>query len=191
MSLNQEQQTIANAILSSHTPITIIQGKAGTGKSYLIREIARSLGRYQILCPTNLAKQVYGSAQTMHSFFYGEFDNIDDGYNNPAKYTFVRNPQFFLRKITSIDTFVFDEISMVRSDTFEMMNKICQVARNSSEPFGGIRVILVGDMFQLPPIVEEEDVFKYLMKEYGGIYFFNSHIIQKELHNIKFYIAVR
>lgn len=187
MSLNQEQQTIANAILSSNTPITIIQGKAGTGKSYLIREIARSLGRYQILCPTNLAKQVYGSAQTMHSFFYGEFDNIDDGYNNPTKYTFVRNPQFFLRKITSIDTFVFDEISMVRSDTFEMMNKICQVARQSNAPFGGIRVILVGDMFQLPPIVEEEDVFKYLTKEYGGIYFFNSHIIQKELHNIRFY----
>ena len=187
MPLNQEQQAVANAILTSRAPITIIQGKAGTGKSFLIKSIVSQLGRVQILCPTNLAKQVYPTASTMHSFFYGEFDNLDEGYLNPNGYNYVRSSQWFLPKIASVDTFIFDEISMVRSDTFEMMNKICQVAKCSSQPFGGIRVIAVGDMMQLPPIVEEEEVYKYLVKEYGGIYFFNSHIIRKELSNIAFY----
>ena len=161
MPLNQEQQAVANAILTSNTPITIIQGKAGTGKSYLVKSIIPQLGRVQIICPTNLAKQVYPYASTMHSFFYGEFDDLDEGYQNPSSYNFVRSGQWFLPRINSVDTFVFDEISMVRADTFEMMNKICQVARNSSKPFGGIRVIAVGDMMQLPPIVEEEEVYKY------------------------------
>lgn len=187
MSLNPEQREIANTILSNTTPISIIQGKAGTGKSFLVKEMIHLLGRVQILCPTNLALKVYPTASTMHSFFYGEFDDLDEGYQNPQDYCYVRSPQWFLPKIESIDTFVFDEISMVRSDTFEMMNKICQVARQSNAPFGGIRVIIVGDMMQLPPIVEEEEVFQYLMKEYGGIYFFHSHIIKKELPNIAFY----
>ena len=187
MPLTPEQQSIANAILSSKSPITIIQGKAGTGKSFLIKSIVPQLGSVQILCPTNLAKQVYPSASTMHSFFYGEFDNLDEGYQNPNEYTYVRSGQWFLPRIAGVDTFIFDEISMVRSDTFEMMNKICQVAKRSSKPFGGIRVIAVGDMMQLPPIVEEEGVYKYLIKEYGGIYFFDSHIIKKELPNIAFY----
>jgi len=187
MPLTPEQQSIANAILSSKSPITIIQGKAGTGKSFLIKSIVPQLGSVQILCPTNLAKQVYPSASTMHSFFYGEFDNLNEGYQNPNEYTYVRSGQWFLPRIAGVDTFIFDEISMVRSDTFEMMNKICQVAKRSSKPFGGIRVIAVGDMMQLPPIVEEEDVYKYLIKEYGGIYFFDSHIIRKELPNVTFY----
>ena len=187
MPLTPEQQSIANAILSSKSPITIIQGKAGTGKSFLIKSIVPQLGSVQILCPTNLAKQVYPSASTMHSFFYGEFDNLDERYQNPNEYTYVRSSQWFLPRIAGVDTFIFDEISMVRSDTFEMMNKICQVAKRSSKPFGGIRVIAVGDMMQLPPIVEEEDVYKYLIKEYGGIYFFDSHIIRKELPNVTFY----
>lgn len=187
MPLNQEQQAVANAILTSNTPITIIQGKAGTGKSYLVKSIISQLGKVQILCPTNLAKQVYPYASTMHSFFYGEFDDLDEGYQNPSSYNFVRSGQWFLPRINSVDTFVFDEISMVRADTFEMMNKICQVARNSSKPFGGIRVIAVGDMMQLPPIVEEEEVYKYLLKEYGGIYFFDSHVVKKELSNVAFF----
>lgn len=187
MPLNEEQQAVENAIITSNTPITIIQGKAGTGKSYLVKSMTPHLGRVQILCPTNLAKQVYPAASTMHSFFYGQFDALEEGYMNPKNYNHVKAPEWFLPKINSVDTFVFDEISMVRADTFEMMNKICQVARNSSRPFGGIRVIAVGDMMQLPPIVEEEEVYKYLLKEYGGIYFFDSHVVKNELTNVAFF----
>lgn len=187
MSLNQEQQAIADAILIGNSPITIIQGKAGTGKSFLIKALAKLLGRCQILCPTNLAKLVYQNAQTIHSFFYGEFDNLDEGFQNPIAYTMCRSGNWFLQKISGIKALIFDEISMVRADTFEMINKICQIALKSNEPFGGIRVIVVGDLLQLPPIVEDDEVMKYLDKEYGGIYFFNSHIIQQQLNDIAFF----
>lgn len=186
MTLNAEQQAIANNILHHTCPITIIQGKAGTGKSYLVRALVPQLGRALILCPTNLAKSVYPYAQTMHSFFWGEFDDLDDGYQNPESYDSIRIGRC-VNSILTIDTIVFDEISMVRADTFEMMNKICQVVRDSKAPFGGIKVIAVGDLMQLPPIVEEEEVMRYLRNEYGGIYFFNSHIIQQELPNIQFF----
>jgi len=186
MTLNTAQQAIANSILHHLRPITIIQGKAGTGKSYLVRSLVPQLGRVLILCPTNLAKSVYPYAQTMHSFFWGEFDDLDDGYQNPDSYDSIRIGRC-VNSILSIDTIVFDEISMVRADTFEMMNKICQVVRNSKDPFGGIKVIAVGDLMQLPPIVDEEEVMRYLKNEYGGIYFFNSHIIRQELPNIQFF----
>ena len=76
---------------------------------------------------------------------------------------------------------------MVRADLFEMMNQICQKGLRNNNPFGGLSIVLVGDMFQLPPIVSDDAVMDYLKQEYGGIYFFNSHIIQKEMQNIKLF----
>ena len=76
---------------------------------------------------------------------------------------------------------------MVRSDTFEMMNVICQKTLRSSEPFGGIKVIMVGDLFQLPPIAEDDQTIKYLNAEYGGMYFFNSHVVKENATRLKFY----
>lgn len=186
MALTREQQDILLDIQNHPAPITIIQGKAGTGKSFLVKEIVRHLGTCTILCPTNFATLVYRGAQTMHSFFYGEFDDFEEGFQNPNEYNAVRMGRcedFILM----MDTLVIDEVSMVRSDTFEMMSRICQVIRGSNAPFGGIRVIAVGDMLQLPPIVEEEEVNQYLKEEYGGIYFFDSHVIKNNTGKIKYY----
>jgi ATP-dependent exoDNAse (exonuclease V) alpha subunit len=90
-------------------------------------------------------------------------------------------------RLKEVRMLIIDEISMVRADLFEMMNQICQKALNNSNPFGGIPIVLVGDMFQLPPIVSEDAVMEYLQHEYGGIYFFNSHIVQKEIANIRLF----
>ena len=184
--LTDEQQKIAYEILNHPTPITFIQGKAGTGKTHLIKTLVKKLGGVQILCPTNLAASNYSQAKTLHSFFYGEFDNIDEGYQNPSNYYKIRDQRFYFN-IFNTSILIIDEASMVRSDTFEMMNKICQVAKNSSAPFGGIRVIIVGDLFQLPPIVEDEETYKYLKNEYGGLYFFDSHVIKKNINSICFF----
>ena len=185
MACNPEQQQILNRILSSSASFVLVQGKAGSGKSYLIRELWAQT-HCTILVPTNMAKSVYPQAVTMHSFFWGEFDDLEEGYQNPDKYRYVRMPERSRLKILSLRFLVIDEISMVRSDMFEMMNKICQVVRNDSRPFGGIKVIMVGDVFQLPPIVTEKETFDYLKDKYGGIFFFNSHIIHNNLHNIEF-----
>ena len=79
MPCNAEQQRIINDFLTNPAPITLIQGKAGSGKSYLIRELVSRSGGSVILVPTNMAKSVYINAQTMYSFFNGEFDNFEDG----------------------------------------------------------------------------------------------------------------
>ena len=143
------------------------------------------------MCPTNLAKQVYEkdyhiSAKTIHSFFYREFDDLDEGFQNPNEYNQVKN-EYFISEIQEKDIIVIDEVSMVRCDLLEMVHKILSTAMGNSLPFGGIKVILVGDLFQLPPVVESEETLKYLENEYGGVYFFDSHVIQENLSQIKFY----
>ena len=191
MSLTAEQQKIADEMCEHLEPITFIQGKAGTGKSYLIKELVNILGIDEILCPTNLAKQVYEkdynvSAKTIHSFFFREVDDIDEGFQNPNEYDCVRD-EYFISEVQSKEIIVIDEVSMVRSDLLEMIHKILSTAMGNDLPFGGIKIILVGDLFQLPPVVESDETLKYLKNEYGGVYFFDSHVIQENLSQIKFY----
>lgn len=186
--LNPDQQKIADQLCKHLGPITFIQGKAGSGKSFLVKHLHHLLGADEILCPTNLAKQVYEGfgARTIHSFFHGEFDAIDEGYQNPDEYKHVKSDTF-VSKISTKRIIIIDEISMVRADLLEMMHKILSTARRNTLPFGGIKMIFVGDLLQLPPVVDSEDTHKYLKREYGGIYFFNSHVIQNNLSEIDFF----
>ena len=180
--LTGEQQKIVNEIINHPAQITFIQGKAGSGKTFLIKTLAKKLYNLQILCPTNLAASIYKDnkmAKTIHSFFYGAFDDLEEGFQDPQNLPSERC-NMFAPRIRQIKMLIIDEISMVRSDTFEMMNVICQRCMGNNDPFGGIPVVVVGDMFQLPPIVSDEAVLAYLKREYGGIYFFNSHVIQKK-----------
>lgn len=166
--------------------ITFIHGKAGCGKTYLINKVVRQFDRCKVLTPTNLSASLYSGAQTLHSFFYGALDPLDEGYQNPDNLN-NREVFSFSTKLSTLRLLIFDEISMVRADYFEMMNQICQKALHNKQPFGGIKVIVVGDLFQLPPIVTDDATLEYLNKEYGGIYFFNSHVIQQELRNIRLF----
>ena len=180
------QEEVYNYLTGSPSGITFVHGKAGCGKTYLINRITQKVQGCQVLVPTNLAASLYKGARTMHSFFYGAFDNLDEEYQNPENITSGKVASF-RHSLIGIKLLVIDEISMVRADLFEMMNQICQKALENTLPFGGIAVVLVGDLFQLPPIVSDDAVYEYLKREYGGIYFFNSHIIQKELDNIKLF----
>lgn len=188
--LNEEQQKVFDAVINSRSPFIFIQGKAGTGKSFLVKKIQRHFN-CGILVPTNMAKSVYSQGvKTIHSFFYGELDDIENEYQNPFNYDRPRRGRVNLQ---NVERLILDEISMVRADLFEMMNKICQVTKRNNAPFGGIQIIIVGDMLQLPPVVqeppegEENAVKKYLLDTYGGIYFFNSKVIQENLAKIEFY----
>ena len=113
--LNSEQQPILDGVNAHPSLLTFIQGKAGTGKSFLIKKLASESARSVILVPTNMAKSVYPNAQTIHSFFYGELDDVDEGYNDPGRYKVTRNQyhDYFARKLSSIDTMIIDEVSMV------------------------------------------------------------------------------
>ncbi len=191
MSVSTEQELVLNSIKASKAPIIFIQGKAGSGKSHLVRAL---LDHFQcdVLVPTNMAKSVYPErrASTIFSFFNGQLDDMDERYQNPDGYTELRNPEYLLyfkKKMAALRHLIIDEISMVRSDMLEMINKICQVYRENTEPFGGIQTILVGDLFQLPPVLQETEVRDFLYYKYNGIYFFNSLVIQNNLSKIEFY----
>lgn len=180
------QNDVLTYLRSIPSGITFIHGKAGSGKTHLIKNLISEISGCQVLTPTNLAASLYLGARTIHSFFYGALDDLDEGYQNPGNLNGANLLPFGMR-LKGIKMLIIDEISMVRADLFEMMNQVCQRALKNNSPFGGIPLVVVGDMFQLPPIVSDDEVMKYLQKEYGGIYFFDSHIIRKEIKNIRLF----
>ena len=166
--------------------ITFVHGKAGSGKTTLIKDLVGIVSGCVVLTPTNMAANLYHGARTIHSFFWGALDDLEEGYQDPSHLA-DRDVTRSKGELSGVRMIIIDEISMVRSDLFEMMNQICQKVKGNALPFGGIPLVVVGDMFQLPPIVSDEEVLKYLKNEYGGIYFFNSHVIQKELQHIRYF----
>lgn len=166
--------------------ITFIHGKAGSGKTYLINQIEKQKQGCIVLTPTNLASNLYRNASTIHSFFHKCFDSLEEGFQNPQNLSKERVISI-IPVLKRINLLVIDEVSMVRSDTFEMMHQICSLALNNNQPFGGIPLVVVGDLFQLPPIVSTLAEQEYLNNEYGGYFFFNSHVIKNNIHQIKLF----
>ncbi|MEM1105883.1 MAG: AAA family ATPase [Pseudomonadota bacterium] len=141
-----------------------LTGRAGTGKTTLLRRLLDALGdKTVILAPTGVAA-VNAGGQTLHSFF-----KFPPRLIEPADIRRLRNT----RLVKAIDTMIIDEISMVRADTLDAIDRALKLNRNSKRPFGGVRMVLSGDLHQLPPVVrgEEADI---LAERYGGAYFFNA-----------------
>ena len=180
------QEEVLDYLRNIPRGITFVHGKAGCGKTYLIKKLVSEINGCQVLTPTNLAASLYHGARTIHSFFHGVLDDLDEGYQNPSNLSDAKTAAFGMI-LRGIRLLIIDEISMVRADLFEMMNQICQKGLGNNNPFGNLSVVLVGDMFQLPPIVSDDAVMDYLKQEYGGIYFFNSHVVQKEMPSIKLF----
>ncbi len=186
MPVEVDQKSVLNYLRNNAQGLIFIHGKAGCGKTHLISKIEKENPGCQVLTPTNLAANLYKRAKTLHSFFYRGFDQMEEGIQNPENITFSKCTDMALM-LSGVTMLVIDEISMVRADTFEMMHQICQKVKKNDRPFGGIPVVLVGDMFQLPPIVSDEAIGEYLMHEYGGIYFFDSHVIKENIGKIKLF----
>ena len=140
-----------------------ITGRAGTGKSTLLRSIREFLGDTAVvLAPTGLAAVNVGG-QTIHSFFGfpPRLIGLDDIRRS-------RNG----RVMRKLDYLIIDEISMVRSDVMWAIDQSLRVNRGRArEPFGGMRLILFGDLYQLPPVVRGEEV-QILEDNYNGPFFF-------------------
>lgn len=184
--LPSTQQEVMKYLRGNPSGITFVHGKAGCGKTYLIKQLESMDRGCQVLTPTNLAATLYRRARTLHSFFNRGIDDLEEGFQNPDNITPAKATQmnYYLSQVTMI---VIDEISMVRADMFEMMHQICCRAKENDKPFGGIPVVVVGDLFQLPPIVTSDAIQNYLIKEYGGIYFFDSHVIRDNIENIRLF----
>lgn len=142
-----------------------VTGRAGTGKSTLLRAIRDVLPREMvILAPTGLAAVNIGG-QTIHSFF-----GLPPRLIRPEDIKRSRNGRVMRR----LELIVIDEVSMVRSDLMWAIDQSLRLNRGRArEPFGGCRLILFGDLHQLPPVVQEAEVAEHLEFSHGGPFFFS------------------
>ena len=158
-----------------------LTGKAGTGKSTFLRYVAaHTKKKHVILAPTGIAAINAGGA-TLHSFFKLPFHPLlpnDSRYDSrhikeTLKYTSAQR-----KLLREIDLIIIDEISMVRADIIDFIDKVLRIFTRNYEPFGGKQLLLVGDIFQLEPVLKEEDR-QLLRPFYQSAYFFNAKVWQQ------------
>ena len=149
----------------------LVTGAAGTGKTTFLRCLLKRTRRNTVvLAPTGLAALNVGG-QTIHSFFkLRPQDPID-----PKSIVFSPLRAHLYR---AIEILVIDEISMVRSDLLSAIDKVLRLHRASESPFGGCQVVLVGDYFQLPPVVRQE-LEPILQNLFGGPFFFDAPVFRE------------
>jgi hypothetical protein len=111
---------------------------------------------------------------TIHKFFGFGIDTTPDKIEDGDFYM----KGVYRKMLAEADTLVIDEISMVRADLFEMIDTLCKVVLRSDEPFGGKQLVLIGDCFQLPPVVKEQEMELFRTK-YKSPFFFDSHSFQQ------------
>lgn len=160
--------------IQSGNPITFISGKAGTGKSTFTKnELTQLDGNTVFLSPTGIAALNIGG-QTIHSFF-----NLEHGLQYPERIKASRQPQIY----REINTMVIDEISMVRADLMDAVDYSLRINRQSELPFGGVKMVLIGDLYQLPPVVRAQERGEFNGGRYSNRFFFNSRVIRSAIIN--------
>ena len=159
-----------------------LTGKAGTGKSTYLRYICQhTKKKHIVLAPTGIAA-INAGGSTLHSFFKIPFHPLiptDSRFSNRnIKETLKYNSE--KRKILrEVELIIIDEISMVRADIIDFVDKVLRIySRNMREPFGGKQLLLVGDVYQLEPVVREEDR-QFLRPFYPSAYFFDAHVFRE------------
>lgn len=162
-----------------------ITGKAGTGKSTLLRYfVANSKKQAVVLAPTGIAAINVGGV-TIHSFFRLPFRPIAPDDDEIQR--FPRNSEKF-KIIQKTDVFIIDEVSMLRADIIDAIDQCLRLNTGyPDKPFGGKQVVFFGDLFQLEPVVQQNEVERYLFEQYyNSHYFFDARVFRNiQLHCIE------
>ncbi|MCI6550291.1 MAG: AAA family ATPase [Prevotella sp.] len=182
MDLDNAELQHALQILQFTRRSLFLTGKAGTGKSTFLRHIAATTHKkHIILAPTGIAAVNVGGS-TLHSFFKLPFHPLlpnDTRYNvknirNTLKYNSEKR-----KLLRATELIIIDEISMVRADIIDFIDKVLRIYNNNMrEPFGGKQLLLVGDVYQLEPVLKEEDR-QLLNPFYPSAYFFNAKVFKE------------
>jgi hypothetical protein len=158
-----------------------LTGKAGTGKTTFLRKLKReSPKRMVVIAPTGIAA-INAGGVTIHSFFQIPFapyvPESSFSTNGQATYRF-RFGKEKINIIRSMDLLVIDEISMVRADLLDAVDEMLRRYRDRHKPFGGVQLLMIGDLQQLAPVVKDEE-WQMLKKYYDTPYFFSSRALKQ------------
>lgn len=153
-----------------------LTGKAGTGKTTFLKSLKeKSPKRMIVVAPTGVAA-INAGGVTIHSFFQLSFAP-QIGIENEQ----IRQMRFNKEKINiirSLDLLVIDEISMVRADILDAIDRVMRRFKNGRKPFGGAQVLMIGDLQQLAPVIKNDE-WNLLKREYETIYFFSSKVLKE------------
>lgn len=178
---NTEFQNALNLIQFTRNSV-FLTGKAGTGKSTLLKYICNHTSKkYVVLAPTGVAAINVGGS-TLHSFFKIPFHPIlpDDPRFHPRRIRdYLKYKSTHCKLIQEVELIIIDEISMVRADIIDFIDKILRIySRRMREPFGGKQILFVGDIFQLEPVVKNDE-WDILRRFYPTPYFFAAKVFNE------------
>ena len=177
---NKEWQDALQIVNYSRRSL-FLTGKAGTGKSTFLRYVSKhTKKKHVILAPTGIAA-INAGGSTLHSFFRLPFHPLlpnDSRYDRrhikeTLKYTGAQR-----KLIREVELIIIDEISMVRADIIDFIDKVLRIYTRNPEPFGGKQLLLVGDIFQLEPVLKDDER-QLLQPFYPSPYFFNAKVWQQ------------
>lgn len=166
LELSQDFNNVLN-LLEKEKRNLFVTGRAGTGKSTLLQLFRKTTTKkHVVLAPTGVAA-LNVKGQTIHSFF-----NFPPRLFDPSQIKMGKNKKL----IKELEVIIIDEISMVRADLMDAIDYILRIIRNNNKPFGGAQMVVFGDLFQLPPVVNQETNEWLKMRNYVSAYFFSAHV---------------
>jgi hypothetical protein len=160
-----------------------LTGKAGTGKTTFLKEIVRQTSkRFAVVAPTGVAA-INAGGVTIHSFFQlplcpflPDVKELVTEYQMPERMRSLRKER--VKILRTLDLLIIDEISMVRADILDAVDDSLRRYRRSDKPFGGVQLLMIGDIQQLPPVVKDSEK-SYMEQVYPSPFFFNSKALRR------------
>jgi DNA-directed RNA polymerase subunit F len=178
MSLTNHELKLANDFVQTTGSHIFLTGKAGTGKTTFLHNLSKNTAKRMIItAPTGVAA-INAGGVTLHSFFQLPFGPFVPGspaheQNRQRQYRFSKEKK---QIIQSLDLLVIDEISMVRSDLLDAVDAALRRHRRSNQPFGGVQLLMIGDLHQLSPVAKQDE-WQLLQQYYESVYFFSSNAL--------------
>ncbi len=177
---NSEFQDAFNLIQFTNSSV-FLTGKAGTGKSTFLKYICKHTHKkHVVIAPTGISA-INAGGMTIHSFFKAPFrpmmpDDPDLSLKNGRIYDVLKYRKQHVKIIEQTELIIIDEISMVRADLLDFIDRVLRVyTKNMNQPFGGKQILMVGDVFQLEPVARRED-WDILRRFYRSPYFFSARV---------------
>ncbi len=176
--VHNHEMNVAWRFVTSTNVSVFLTGKAGTGKTTFLRTLReRTPKRMVVLAPTGVAA-INAQGQTIHSFFQLPFGPIVPGMTFKERSTYNKMSKEKKSLIKTLDLLVIDEISMVRCDVLDAVDQELRKYRDKNKPFGGVQLLLIGDLQQLAPVAQEKE-WQLLAPYYSTPYFFGSKALQQ------------